>query len=114
MKINLGLGLLKGFSYISIDNIEREEKHRMTTPFSGWLPCRRITVEMLYLGNTPIRSAQVNVTTNNNPFGQDDFTLGMGFFKETVIVLDFKNELLWIRNPAKPTAIHGPKTAKEI
>jgi hypothetical protein len=190
MKINLGFGLLKEFSYIRIDNVDREvefaakksfiprdesqwehhpmviehdekgdsklmvdilvadhvrhiafdtgatfgltltekiwtqvspglqlvreEKNRLATPLSGWLPCRKITVEMLRLGNTPIRSAQINVTTDNNPMGEEDFTLGMGFFQETEIVLDFKNELLWIRNPAKPTAIHGPKIAKEI
>ncbi|MFC1793193.1 hypothetical protein ACFL3Q_06360 [Planctomycetota bacterium] len=178
MEITLGLGLLKKFSYIHIDNVEREiefsgkqpfstqdenqwnqypmviernekgnaklmvdipiagnlrhiafdtgsasgltltekmwtevspslklvheENHTLTTPLEGRLSCRRITVELLRLGSIPIRSAQISVTANNNPFGQDDFTLGMGFLKETVIVLDFKSKLLWIRNPTKP------------
>jgi hypothetical protein len=71
----------------------------MTTPLSGWLPCRRTTVELLKLGNIPIHGAQIDVTANNNPMGENDFTLGMGFFQETVIVLDFQNELLWIQSP---------------
>ena len=78
-----------------------EEKYRLATPLAGWLPCRRITVKRLKLASIPISNAQINVTSNNNPFGEDDFTLGMGFLKETVIVLDFESKLLWIRNPAK-------------
>jgi len=177
MRINLGLGLMKGFSYICIDNVDREikfsakkafsprdesqwnqypmviepnekgnvklmvdipiadhsrhiefdtgsasgltltekiwtqvssglqlvheEKSRMATPLEGLVPCRRVTVELLKLGSISVHGAQVNVTANNNPFGQDDFTLGMDFLKETVIVLDFESKLLWIRNPAK-------------
>lgn len=177
MKIILGLGLMKGFSYISIDNINREvefsakkpfsprdvnqwirhtmmiennekanarlmvdipiaghsrhihfdtgaaaglimtekiwseispdlklvdeEKSFMATPLAGLLPCRKITIELLELGGLSIHDAQVNVTANKNPYGQDDFTLGMGFFKETVIVLNFESELLWIMNPVK-------------
>jgi hypothetical protein len=78
-----------------------EEKHRLATPLAGRIQCRRITVELLTVGSIPISGAQINVTANNNLFGQDDFTLGMGFLKETVIVLDFESKLLWIRNPAK-------------
>ena len=177
MKINLGLGLMKGFSYIRIDNINQEVELRakkpfspreenqwtrhpmmiecdekgnarlmvdipiaghsrrigfdtgaaagltmtekiwseissglnlvneemsfMATPLAGLLPCRKITVALLELGDISVRGAQVNVTANNNPYGQDNFTLGMGFFKETVIVLNFESELLWIMNPVK-------------
>ena len=177
MKITLGLGLLKKFSYIRIDNVDREiefsgkqpfnpqddnqwnqypmvierdgrgnavlmvdiqiagylrhmkfdtgatsglvltekiwtqvspglqsvheEKNRLATPLAGWVPCRRITVELLRVGSIPISGAHINVTANNNPFGEDDFTLGMGFLKETVVVLDFESNLLWIRNPGK-------------
>ena len=79
----------------------KEENSRMATPLAGLVPCRRVTVELLMLGSISVHGAQVNVTANNNPFGQDNFTLGMDFFKETVIVLDFESKLLWIRNPTK-------------
>jgi len=41
----------------------------------------------------------IHVIADDNPFGKDEFTLGTGFFRETVIVLDFEHNLLWIRNP---------------
>ena len=78
-----------------------EEKNFMATPLASLLPCRKITIELLELGGLSIHDAQVNVTANKNPYGQDDFTLGMGFFKETVTVLNFESELLWIMNPVK-------------
>ncbi len=49
--------------------------------------------------NISINDAQVHVTADDNPFGRDNFTMGIGFFRETVIVLDFERNLLWIRNP---------------
>jgi hypothetical protein len=82
-----------------------QEKDKLRTPLSGWLPCRKITVEQLALGNISINDAQIHVIADDNPFGQDEFTLGMGFFKETVIVLDFERNLLWIRNPPQPAAL---------
>jgi len=79
-------------------NILNQEKGQLRTPLSGWLPCRMITVEQLALGNISINNAEIHIIADDNPFGQDEFTLGIGFFKETVIVLDFERSLLWIRN----------------
>jgi hypothetical protein len=42
--------------------------------------------------------ATVHVTEDDNPFGPDDLTLGMSYFRDTVIVLDFRHNRLWIRN----------------
>jgi predicted aspartyl protease len=97
-----GLILTEGlWAHMSRDlQLVRAERHRLATPLANWLPCRRITVDLLRLGNTPIRGAQIDVTANNNPMGEDDFTLGMGFFQETVIVLDFGRGRLWIRRPS--------------
>jgi len=79
--------------------IQSREQDRLATPLSGWLPSRKITIAQLALGNISLNDAQVHVIEDDNPFGQDEFTLGMGFFKETPIVLDFERSLLWIRNP---------------
>ena len=78
--------------------MQHQKKERLATPLSGWLPCRTITVEQLTLGNTSVNDARIHVIADDNPYGQDEFTLGMGFFKETVIVLDFERNILWIRN----------------
>jgi hypothetical protein len=80
-------------------NIRHQEKARLRTPLSGWLPSRKITVEQLDLGNISINDARIHVIADDNPFGPDEFTLGIGFFRETVIVLDFERKILWVRNP---------------
>lgn len=80
-------------------NIRYQEKSQLRTPLSGWLPCRITTVEQLALGNISINDARIHVIADDNPFGQEEFTLGIGFFKETVIVLDFERNLLWVMNP---------------
>jgi len=83
-------------------HIRYQEKDQLRTPLSGWLPCRKITVEQLALGNISINDARIHVIADDNPFGQDEFTLGIGFFRETVIALDFERNLLWVRNPLQP------------
>lgn len=85
-------------------HIQYQEKGQLRTPLSGWLPSRNITVEQLALGNISINDARIHVITDDNPFGKDEFTLGIGFFRETVIVLDFEQNLLWIRNPLQSAA----------
>lgn len=85
--------------------IQNREKDRLATPLSGWLPCRKITITQLALGNISLNDAQIHVIADDNPFGQDELTLGMGFFKETVIVLDFERDILWIRNPPQSSAL---------
>jgi len=80
-------------------HILNQEKDQLRTPLSGWLPSRKITVEQLALGNISINDAMIHVIADDNPFGKDEFTLGIGFFRETVIVLDFERKILWVRNP---------------
>ncbi|NQT04198.1 MAG: hypothetical protein HQ580_19385 [Planctomycetes bacterium] len=85
-------------------HILNQEIGKLRTPLSGWLPSRKITVEQLALGNISINDARIHVIADDNPFGQDEFTLGIGFFRETVIVLDFERNLLWVRNPLQSAA----------
>jgi hypothetical protein len=81
--------------------VRRQEKDRLGTPLAGWLPCKKITVDQLTIGNISISDARIHVTAKDYLFGQDDFTLGMGFFIDTVIVLDFERGLMWIKNPQR-------------
>ncbi|MCP4258656.1 MAG: hypothetical protein GY774_14315 [Planctomycetes bacterium] len=84
--------------------IHHQKKELLATPLSGWLPCRQITVEQLTLGNILINDARIHVIADDNPFGRDEFTLGTGFFKETVIVLDFERNILWAKNPLQSSS----------
>ncbi|MBN1803965.1 MAG: retropepsin-like domain-containing protein [Sedimentisphaerales bacterium] len=76
-----------------------EEQSQLATPLFGLLSCRKITVERFDVGNISINNAQVSIIANDTPYGHENFVLGMDFFIETVIVLDFKRNTLWIRNP---------------
>ena len=63
-----------------------------------FLPCRKMTIKELQVGNMLIKNANINVITNKNPWHEDDHhMLGMGFFKETIVVLDFDKSLMWIK-----------------
>lgn len=75
------------------------KKSRLSTPIHGWVPCNNIVVKQLAVGNVLIRNAKICVMPNDTPYGENDFTLGIGFFKGTVVVLDFKYQLLWVKSP---------------
>ena len=71
----------------------------VSSPHSGRVSANKVVVKELGIGGALIPNAAVFVMANENPYGEDDFTLGMGFFKETTVVLDFGHNLLWIKNP---------------
>lgn len=81
-----------------------EERDEMATPGHGLFPCRKITMETLSIADMALTRAVVHVTGDDNPHGPDDLTLGMGYLRDTAIVLDFQHSLLWIRSrpPADP------------
>jgi hypothetical protein len=74
-------------------------KSFVSSPTDGRVRCNEVVVKELGVGEALIPNAAVFVMPNENPYGEDDFTLGMGFFKETTVVLDFGNNLLWTKNP---------------
>ena len=66
--------------------------------FHGWNDINTITVAELSVGdkcmtNTPI------VVLNDTVFGENFILIGMDYFKDTVIVIDFEHSLLWVRKP---------------
>ena len=65
----------------------------------GLVPYRDITVERLEVADTLIDNAIIHVKSNDTPFARGGFTLGMGYFQDAVIVLDFERGLMWIKNP---------------
>lgn len=63
----------------------------------GWEEVSINTVGELGIGERVVSNATVAVLSNGSKKGPDFFLLGMGYFKDTAIVLDFENNLLWIR-----------------
>lgn len=79
----------------------RSRNSRLGTP-EGLVACRKITVEKLQVADASINNAIIFVESSNTPLGEERFKLGMGYFKDTVIVLDFGRGLMWIKNQQSP------------
>lgn len=76
----------------------------------GFESCEEVIVEKLVVGETTRSCEKVHILDNESRWGKELFLLGIGFFQETVIVLDFTSELLWIKKPT-PTPSPVPLTA---
>ena len=64
----------------------------------GFEPCDHVTIEELTVGGRNINKAKIKVLGDDSPFGADFFLMGMGFFHDKVIVIDFKHELFWVKD----------------
>lgn len=65
---------------------------------AGWNEVKKIAVDKLTLGEKSISNATIYVMNNNSSFGENFSLLGMGYFTDTVVVLDFGRRLFWVRN----------------
>ena len=63
----------------------------------GFEPSEKITVQNLDVGNRRLKNAVIYMLLNEEPCGKDFFLLGMGYFQDTVVVIDFENNLLWVK-----------------
>lgn len=67
----------------------------------GWIACKKAVIRELEVGKRKVKNAIVSVVPNDSQF--PDFQncqglLGMQYFQDTVIVLDFERNLMWVRN----------------
>jgi predicted aspartyl protease len=67
-------------------------------PYIGNLKCRTATVPELSLGDKALHNVPVSVFADDSPL-VDDYggLLGMQLFRKAVVVLDFENGLLWLK-----------------
>jgi len=65
----------------------------------GWKEVKKIVVEKLTVGEESITNATIYVISNNSIFGTNFSLLGMYYFADTVVVIDFGRKLFWVRNP---------------
>jgi hypothetical protein len=71
-------------------------------PYIGLLPCRRGVIRELEIGGRTVKNAEVSVFPTDSPLVKNcRGLLGMQCFRDTVIVLDFENKLMWIKNPQR-------------
>lgn len=65
----------------------------------GSQPCRKATVRRLQLGDSTIRNAEITIMPEGNHWiSQGIGYISMAYFRDTVVVLDFENNLFWVRD----------------
>jgi hypothetical protein len=78
------------------------ENGRDLYPYIGRLPCKRGIIRELEMGDRIIKNAAISVFPNDSPLVENcQGLLGMQYFQDTVMVLDFENKLMWIKNPQR-------------
>lgn len=78
----------------------------------GFEPSKEITVQNLDVGNRQLNNTVIYMLLNEEPCGKDFFLLGMGYFQDTVVVIDFEHNLLWIKNPQQSGLTKEDDSAK--
>ncbi len=68
-------------------------------PYIGRLPCRKGIIREIEMGKNTVRNAKVSIFPNDSPLLTEcEGLLGMQYFQNTVLVLDFENNIMWIKN----------------
>ncbi len=68
-------------------------------PYVGSLPCRRAIFPKLEVGGRTVGNARISIFPNDSPImGCCSGLLGMQFFQDTAMVLDFDRDLMWVKN----------------
>jgi hypothetical protein len=67
-------------------------------PYIGRLKCRTAAIPEFEFAGRIIKNANVSVFPDDSILLEEcGGLLGMQYFRDTVIVLDFEQELLWVR-----------------
>ena len=68
-------------------------------PYIGLLSCKRGVIPEINVGDRTIKNAGISIFPDNSPIvDRCPGLIGMQYFQDTIIVLDFERNLLWIKN----------------
>lgn len=72
----------------------------------GLLPCQKVVIDQLDIGGVKIQNAGVDVLPDNSPYLLDGRygQLGMAYFQNTSLVLDFERQMMWVKTSEKQTS----------
>ncbi|MDD5064412.1 MAG: hypothetical protein PHQ35_06590 [Phycisphaerae bacterium] len=71
-------------------------------PYIGLLPCERGIIREFEMGERVVKNLEISVFPNDSPLVKGcRGLLGVQCFQDTVMVLDFENKLMWIKNPQR-------------
>ena len=74
------------------------KKSKFYSGFLGELPCYKARIKKLKIGNRVVKNAEVIILPEDSPYFSTGITLSMKYFKNTVVVLDFERNLMWVKN----------------
>jgi hypothetical protein len=66
----------------------------------GLLSCRKVVAKKLSIGNINVKNAKIEILPHDSPYllKEELGQLGIWYFKNTKIVLDFERKLMWTKN----------------
>ncbi len=68
-------------------------------PYIGLLACKHGVISEIKIGERTIKNAGISVFPDNSPIvDRCSGLIGMQYFQNTIIVLDFERNLLWVRS----------------
>ncbi|MFC1636105.1 retropepsin-like aspartic protease [Planctomycetota bacterium] len=71
---------------------------KLRTNQYGDLPCRRYILPELQIGQTTLRNVRTDILPDDSPFARNvEGIIGLACFEKTMVVMDFKKNLLWLR-----------------
>lgn len=82
------------------NNLEKVKlkKGKDIYPYIGNLPCKKGEISRLEFGNRTINNAEISVFRDDCPLLDGcEGLVGMQYFSNTVFVLDFEHDLMWLR-----------------
>ena len=77
------------------DNV-KVRKGKFPMGFFGWLPCKKAKIPKLDIAGFAVKNADVIIQNIDSETMFESY-ISMKYFKKTVVVLDFKRKLMWIK-----------------
>ncbi|MCK4753339.1 MAG: hypothetical protein KAS75_07825 [Planctomycetes bacterium] len=81
----------------------KPKRANFTSHKYGLLPCHKVVVDELGIGNIVVKNAEIEILPEDSPYllTNDPGQIGMGYFKNTKVVLDFERMLMWVKGNTK-------------
>ena len=77
----------------------RLTKEKDLYPYIGFLACKRGVIPEINIGDRTIKNAGISIFPDNSPVvDRCSGMIGMQYFQDTVLVLDFERNILWIQS----------------
>ena len=68
-------------------------------PYIGWLDCKKGVIRNLNVGGDIVSNAQISIFPDDSPLLEHGKgLLGMQYFRNSVVVLDFERSIMWVKN----------------